>query len=93
MTTSLRSAFAHSPSFGLKTLARKLGFAFAVFMIVSPAILVFLWMLSLSLKTELDNTSYPPVFWPSEPAWRALPTARAMNEPWADSDGPTKRPS
>jgi multiple sugar transport system permease protein len=40
-----------------------------VFLIVSPAILVFLWMLSLSLKNELDNTSYPPVFWPSEPAW------------------------
>ena len=69
MRTSLRSAFAHSPALGLRTLVRKLGFAFAVFMIVSPAILVFLWMLSLSLKTELDNTSYPPVFWPSEPAW------------------------
>lgn len=69
MKISLRSAFAHSTGFGMKTLARKLGFGFAVFMIVSPAILVFLWMLSLSLKNELDNTSYPPVFWPSEPAW------------------------
>lgn len=69
MKISLRSAFGHSTGFGMKTLARKLGFGFAVFMIVSPAILVFLWMLSLSLKNELDNTSYPPVFWPSEPAW------------------------
>lgn len=69
MKTSLRAAFGHSTSFGLKTLGRKLGFGFAVFMIVSPAILVFLWMLSLSLKNELDNTSYPPVFWPTEPAW------------------------
>ncbi len=69
MKISLRSAFGHSTAFGMKTLARKLGFGFAVFMIVSPAILVFLWMLSLSLKNELDNTSYPPVFWPSEPAW------------------------
>jgi multiple sugar transport system permease protein len=27
-------------------------------------------MLSLSLKSELDNSAYPPVFWPREPAWR-----------------------
>ena len=69
MSASLRAAFAHSPAFGLKLLARKLGFALAVFVIVSPAILVFLWMLSLSLKNEIDNTAYPPVFLPSEFAW------------------------
>jgi multiple sugar transport system permease protein len=46
---------------------RKLGFAFAVAVIVSPAILVFLWMLSLSLKNELDNSTYPPIFIPSVP--------------------------
>jgi multiple sugar transport system permease protein len=34
---------------------------------VSPALLVFLWMLSLSLKNEVDNTAYPPVFIPSPP--------------------------
>ncbi len=34
---------------------------------MSPAILVFLWMLSLSLKTEIDNIAYPPVFIPSPP--------------------------
>ena len=34
---------------------------------VSPAVLVFLWMLSLSLKTELDNTAWPPVFVPDPP--------------------------
>ena len=34
---------------------------------MSPAILVFLWMLSLSLKTELDNGTYPPVFIPNPP--------------------------
>ena len=28
-------------------------------MLVSPAILVFLWMLSLSLKNEIDNLAYP----------------------------------
>ena len=41
---------------------RKLAFAFAVAVIVSPAILVFLWMLSLSLKNELANSTYPPIF-------------------------------
>ena len=46
---------------------RKIGFWLSVFVIVSPAILVFLWMLSLSLKTEIDNIAYPPVFIPAEP--------------------------
>ena len=43
------------------------GFGFSLLMLVSPAILVFLWMISLSLKNELDNTAYPPVFIPSKP--------------------------
>jgi multiple sugar transport system permease protein len=70
MTPSLKGAFAHSTAYGFKVLARKAGFAFAVFLIVSPAILVFLWMLSLSLKNEIDNTSYPPVLIPTEWAFR-----------------------
>ena len=45
----------------------RLGFGFAVLVLVSPAVLVFLWMLSLSLKTELDNTAFPPVFIPNPP--------------------------
>jgi multiple sugar transport system permease protein len=51
----------------LRRLVRKLAFAFAVGVIVSPAILVFLWMLSLSLKNELANMTYPPVFVPDPP--------------------------
>jgi multiple sugar transport system permease protein len=39
----------------------------SVVVVVSPAILVFLWMLSLSLKTELENTAYPPIFIPRAP--------------------------
>jgi multiple sugar transport system permease protein len=46
---------------------RKVGFGFAVAVIVSPAIMVFLWMLSLSVKTEVDNTAYPPIFVPDHP--------------------------
>ena len=49
---------------------RKIGFGFSVLVIISPAILVFLWMLSLSLKNEIDNITYPPVFIPSELTFR-----------------------
>ena len=48
----------------LRQVAGKIGLAFAVFCIVSPAILFFLWMLSLSVKFEIDNAAYPPVFIP-----------------------------
>ena len=50
-----------------RRLLERLGFGFAVLVLVSPAVLVFLWMLSLSLKTELDNTAWPPVFVPDPP--------------------------
>jgi multiple sugar transport system permease protein len=46
---------------------RNFGFGASVFALVSPAILVFLWMISLSLKNELDNTAFPPVFIPNPP--------------------------
>ena len=51
----------------LRRLFERLGFGLAVLMLVSPAVLVFLWMLSLSLKNELDNTAFPPVFIPAPP--------------------------
>ena len=51
----------------MRRLLGKAGFAFSVVALISPALLVFLWMLSLSLKTELDNTDYPPVFIPNPP--------------------------
>jgi multiple sugar transport system permease protein len=50
-------------------LLSRIGFALSVIVLVSPAALVILWMLSLSLKTELDNTAYPPVFIPNPPIW------------------------
>jgi multiple sugar transport system permease protein len=54
---------------GPRKYLRQLSLLFAALVIVSPAILVFLWMLSLSLKLEIDNTAYPPVFIPSQFAW------------------------
>jgi multiple sugar transport system permease protein len=51
----------------LKRAAGNFGFGLAVLTLISPAVLVFLWMLSLSLKNELDNTAWPPVFIPDPP--------------------------
>ena len=65
--SSVRAPHRSAARLRLRRLARKLAFAFAVAVIVSPAILVFLWMLSLSLKNELSNMTYPPVFVPDPP--------------------------
>jgi multiple sugar transport system permease protein len=46
---------------------RRIGFWLSVAVIVSPAFFVFLWMLSLGLKNEIDNLTYPPIFIPSPP--------------------------
>ncbi len=43
------------------------GLYLSVAALVSPALLLFLWMLSLSLKNEADNTAFPPVFIPNPP--------------------------
>jgi len=57
----------------------KIGLWFSVFVIVSPAILFFLWMLSLSLKFEIDNAAYPPVFFPEHVAWKNYADVLASN--------------
>lgn len=51
----------------VKRLASKAGLYFSVLVLISPAILFFLWMLSLALKNEADNTAFPPVFIPNPP--------------------------
>ena len=50
-----------------RTWSARLGLWISVLFLVSPAILVFLWMLSLSLKNDIDNVAFPPVFIPSPP--------------------------
>jgi multiple sugar transport system permease protein len=52
---------------GWRGLLGRIGFFLSVVVVVSPAALVFLWMLSLSLKTEIDNIAFPPVFIPDPP--------------------------
>ena len=55
------------PGRRLRRIANRIAFGFAVFVIVSPAILVFLWMLSLSFKPEIETIAYPPIFIPEHP--------------------------
>ncbi|TBW36082.1 carbohydrate ABC transporter permease [Siculibacillus lacustris] len=53
----------------LRRILRGLGTALVLIVVVSPAILFFLWMLSLSLKYEIDNGAYPPILIPERFAW------------------------
>lgn len=46
---------------------RRIGFWFALLVLMSPVVFVFLWMLSLSLKPNVENIAYPPIFIPSNP--------------------------
>ncbi|MBI5653272.1 MAG: carbohydrate ABC transporter permease [Chloroflexi bacterium] len=54
-------------SYRVKKFVNRIALGFAVIVVVSPAIFVFLWMLSLSLKYEIDNIAYPPIFIPNPP--------------------------
>ncbi|MDR7033192.1 carbohydrate ABC transporter permease [Mesorhizobium sp. BE184] len=47
----------------------RLGLFFVALVMVSPAILFFIWMISLSLKFEIDNGAYPPILIPERFAW------------------------
>ncbi len=62
-----------------RAILSRIGLALAVFVIVSPAILFFLWMLSLSVKFEIDNAAYPPVFIPERFAWSNYADVLASN--------------
>ena len=42
------------------------GLWFLVLTLMLPTFFIFFWMVSLSLKGQLDNTSYPPVFFPTD---------------------------
>ena len=64
----------------LRQILGQIGLWLSVFVIVSPAILFFLWMGSLSLKFEIDNASYPPVFFPEHIAWKNYADVFASNQ-------------
>lgn len=51
----------------MRRLADRAGLWLSIILLVSPAIFFFLWMISLSLKTEIDNIEWPPIFIPPAP--------------------------
>ena len=55
-----------SKAFTWRRLADRVELTVAVVFVVAPAVFVFLWMLSLGLKNDLENAAYPPVFIPSK---------------------------
>jgi multiple sugar transport system permease protein len=61
------SLSARNRRYRLQKWAGRAGLYFAVLMLISPALLFFLWTLSLSLKNEIDNMAFPPVFIPWPP--------------------------
>ena len=58
----------------------RLGLYLTVLVLISPAILVFLWMISLSLKNEIDNMAFPPVFIPNPPTLNNFIDVFAKND-------------
>jgi len=64
----------------MKRFLGRLGLYASVLLLVSPAVLFFLWMLSLSLKNELDNTAWPPVFIPNPPTLNNFVDVFAKND-------------
>jgi multiple sugar transport system permease protein len=64
----------------LRRLGGRVALYASVVVLVSPAAFVFLWMLSLSLKNELDNTAYPPVFIPHPPTFANFVKVFAEND-------------
>jgi multiple sugar transport system permease protein len=45
--------------------AQDLGLTILAFVFMLPTAFVFFWMISLALKSQVENTSYPPIFLPS----------------------------
>jgi multiple sugar transport system permease protein len=50
----------------IRRLVDKVALAVSVAVLLAPCLFVFFWMLSLSLKYDIDNTAWPPVFWPEQ---------------------------
>ncbi|MCA0305453.1 MAG: carbohydrate ABC transporter permease [Proteobacteria bacterium] len=50
----------------LRKLVDQVALAASVALLLAPCLFVFFWMLSLSVKYDIDNTAWPPVFWPEE---------------------------
>lgn len=54
----------------IRLVFEKLALAFALLVLVAPVLMFFVWMLSLSVKYEIDNAAYPPILIPEHFAWK-----------------------
>jgi multiple sugar transport system permease protein len=54
----------------IRLVFEKLALGFALLVLVAPAVMFFVWMLSLSVKYEIDNAAYPPILIPEHFAWK-----------------------
>jgi len=79
MSTAALPMAARAGRARLRRRLRKIAFALSVAAVASKKILVFFWMLSLSLKNEIDNLAYPPVFIPDPPTLRNFVQVFAEN--------------
>lgn len=50
----------------LKKILSEVSFYGLLLVFIAPTLFVFFWMLSLSLKTQVENTAYPPIFLPRQ---------------------------
>jgi multiple sugar transport system permease protein len=66
-TTATRAPAVRTRTLRLDKLLRTLLFYLALLLMLSPVLFVFYWMVSLSLKPDVENVTYPPVFVPTHP--------------------------
>ena len=63
-----------------RSIGDRIGLIFVALVMISPVVLFFLWMVSLSLKYEIDNGAYPPVLIPERVAWSNYAKVFAEND-------------
>jgi multiple sugar transport system permease protein len=65
--TAVRAPAARTRVFRTDKLLRALAFYGALLVLMAPVLFVFYWMISLALKPDVENVTYPPVFVPEHP--------------------------
>ena len=62
-----------------RSIFKRIALGLSALVTVSPALLFFIWMLSLSMKFEIDNSASPPVLIPEHFAWENYATVISSN--------------
>jgi len=67
--SAVRAPTARGTTIRWNKLVRTLGFYAALLLLLAPVLFVFYWMISLALKPDVENVTYPPVFIPEHPTF------------------------